>query len=467
MAQTVTCVYEMDDSTELLNFHIARLLAKGPYHGLMVEAASPNTMFVNLTAGYALTIEGVKIAEDSLLSNFVEVPAADATFDRKDLIVMRHKYVAGPTTPPGNFATYRVVTGVLPTNLTDTPVAPYDQLDDYDIPLAEVWVTHGATFITDSMILNLRRVPTTAELRDELAHSLYIALGNFVFTGWEVQDAGSLVARVTAGEGLLCGKYNKTDQDDYIHTLRARSYLRPPNDPNTGAAYEVGDNLTLLEQPDYPSFLRITITTTDEATSGNIYISGKGIDPTAPDIINHAVPVSQGPNESVTYETTVMFTEVFLEGIDAQELVRTGSHIYINITDRPLQYIYAVGTPTGTPYFRVEMNPAYTPLCNEMLIARVETDETHIIDIERYNQGALVPLTEQVIPPCDGVTRVFYLSQISKPGTLDITLDGSDLYHDMPYSKGYDLDGKKITLQANVPTPDSNTLIVAKYLRYT
>ena len=467
MAQSVTCVFEMDDSTELLNKHVSKIIAKGPYHGLMVKATTPNSMFIDITAGYAFTIEGVKIEEGSDLSNVVEVSAADATYDRKDLIVMRHKYVAGPTIPPGNFATYRVVTGDLPPDSLTPPEPPYDQLDEYDIPLAEVWVNHGATYITDSMIYNLRRTMTTLELQDELAKALYIALGNFAFRGWKAFDAGSLVLGVTEGEGLLCGKYHVTDADSYVHTLRARSYLRPPNDPNTGDPYEVGDNLTLLEQPDYPTFLRITITTTNEATSGNIYISGKGMDPSAPDIINHAVPVNQGPNEAVVYETSVVFSEVFLEGIDAQELVRSGSHIYINITDRPRHYIYAVGTPTGVPYFRAELNPAYQPLCNEMLIALVETDETHIIDITDYTHGALVPITEQVFPPCDGVTRVFYLSQEPKPGTLDVTIDGNNLYENTPFGKGYTLDGKKITLEANVPTPDGNTLLMAKYLTFS
>ena len=275
MAQSVTCVFEMDDSTELLNKHVSKIIAKGPYHGLLVQAEAPNSMFVNITAGYAFTIEGVKVEEDAELLHAVEVAASDVTYDRKDLIVMRHQYSAGPTVPPGNFATYRVVTGDLPPNSLTPPEPPYSQLDEYDIPLAEIWVDHGLTYIQDSNIYNLRRTMTTLELQDELAKALYIALGNFAFRGWDAEDAGGLVARITEGEGLLCGKYNLTTADSYVHTLRARSYLRPPNDPNTSVPYEVGDNLTLLEQPDYPSSLMITITTTTEATSGNIYLSGK------------------------------------------------------------------------------------------------------------------------------------------------------------------------------------------------
>ena len=466
MTQQVTCVFKQPDSTELLNYHIAKLLSKGPYSGMMVEAATPNTMFVNLTPGYGFTVEGVKIEEYDQLLDFVEIAASDVTYDRKDLIVLTHQYVAGPTVPPGNFATYRVITGTLPVDLLTTPVAPYDQMTEYEIPLCEVWLPHGATFVTNEMLHNLRRTLTTSEMQDELAESLYIALGNFAFEGWDAEDAGLLTLRVTPGRGLLCGKLNKTTIDSFVHTLRPRDYLRPPNDPNTNVSYEVGPNLTLLEQPDYPSILRFTIITTTEATAGNIYVSGKGMDPSAPDIIEHAIAVSQGPNETQVYETTATFTEVFLEGIDANSLVRSGSHIYINVTDRPQHFIYAVGTPTGTPYFRAEMNPMYTPMCHEMLIARVETDETHIIDIDDYSAGALVPITERLSPACDSVTRVFYLANIPKPGTLQVLLDGVELFAGLPFGKGFIQDENKITLETNVPTPDANTVLMCRYTRF-
>lgn len=466
MSQLVTCVFKQPDSTYLLNYHIAKLLSKGPYHGMMVEAATPATMFVNLTPGYAFTVEGVKIEETAELSNFVEIPAADPTYDRKDLIVMTHKYEAAATIPAGNHATYRVIEGTLPPDLLTPPEVPYDQMTEYEIPLCEVWLPKGATYVDDTMLHNLRRVMTTSELQDELAKALYIALGNFAYRGWDVLDAGSLVAEVTAGEGLLCGRYNITDASVYMHTLRPRSYLRPPEDPNTHIAYQVGPNLTLLEQPDYPSQLYFTITTTSEGTSGNIYVSGKGMDPNGPDIINHEVPVNQGPNETKMYLSSAHFSEVFLEGIDAHELIRSGSDIFINVKDRPIHYIYAVGTPTGVPYFRAEMNPMYVPECNEMLIGTVETDETHIIDIQLYNVGALVPITEQLIPACDGVTRVFYMSQVPKAHTDEVFNDGIRLFQQMPFAKGYILDGKKVTLEANVPTPDANTVLVGRYLRF-
>jgi len=242
--------------------------------------------------------------------------------------------------------------------------------------------------------------------------------------------------------------------------------LRPIEDPNTHVPYQVGENLTLLEQPDFPSHLRFTITTTNEATSGNIYVSGKGMDPGAPDIINYPVPVNQGPNTVETYETSAIFTEVFLEGIDAHELERVGSEIFIHVKDRPLHYIYAVGTPTGVPYFRAEMNPMYEPMCHEMLIALVETDETHIISIIPYNVGALEDTVERLIPACDGVTRVFYTSALPKAGTDAVFNDGIRLFSGMPFAKGYVLDGKKVTLETNVPTPDANTLLIGVYRRF-
>lgn len=466
MAQKVTCVFKQPDSTELLNYHVAKLLAKGPYRGMMIEAQTPNSMFVDMTAGYAFTIEGVKIEETDPVTAVVEIPAADTTFDRKDLIVLTHQYVAGATVPAGNYATYRVITGTLPADTLTVPEVPYDQMTEFEVPLCEVWLPHGATFVSEDMLHNLRRTMTTSELQDELAKALYISLGNFTYQGWDAEDAGALVLRITEGEGLLCGKYHMTDEDKYLHTLRARSYLRPVTDPNTLVQYQVGENLTLLEQPDYPSHLRFTITTTTEGTLGNIYISGKGMEATAPDIINFALPVNQGAGETVTYETSAIFTEVFLEGIDAHELERTGSNIYIHVKDRPLHYIYAVGTPTGVPFFRVEMDPMYNPTCNEMLIALVETDETEIIEIIPYNVGALEDTVERLIPNCDGVTRVFYSSADPKAGTDALYNDGIRMFAGMPFGKGYVRDGKKFTLEVNVPTPDANTLLVGTYRRF-
>lgn len=485
MAQKVTHRFAEPDSTQLMNYHVAKLLSKGPYSGMMVEQATPATMFVNLTPGYAFTVEGVKIEEVDAVPNFVEIPAADATFDRKDLIVLTHQYVAGPTVPAGNYATYRVIQGDLPSDLLTTPVAPYDQMTEYEIPLCEVWLPHGATFVEDGMLHNLRRTMTTSELQDELAEALYIALGNFAFEGWDAFDAGGIVLGVTEGRGLLCGKLNKTVGDSFVHTLRTRSFLRPEYDPlfdpGSTVLYKISSsdpgapasslpnpagNLSLQEQPDFPSIIRFTITTTTEGTSGNIYVSGNGVDPAAPPIVNHAVAVNQGPNEVQTYETSVVFTNIPIDSIDVQELQRSGTDIMIYIKDRPIHYIYAVGTPTGVPYFRAEMNPMYQPMCHEMLIAEVETDETQIISIKDYSVGALVPITERLFPPCDGVTRVFYTNMEPKPGTLQILNDGVELFSGLPFQKGFIQDGKKITLEANVPTPDANTVLMARYTRF-
>ena len=257
-----------------------------------------------------------------------------------------------------------------------------------------------------------------------------------------------------------------TDANFIINPLKARTYLRPPQDQYSGIPAQVGQNLTLQEQPDYPSALRITITTTSEATSGNIYISGFGTDPNGPEIIDWPMAISQGPNETVTYETSTLWTHIPEDNIQTAELARS-SDIFIHIKDKPMSYIYAVGTPTGVPYFRAEMNPMYEPLCHEMLIAVVETDENSIIHIQDYSVGALEPIVERLIPACDGVTRVFYQASLPKPGTDSVFNDGIRMFQGMPFGKGYIMDGKKITLEANVPTPDANTLLIAVYRRFT
>jgi len=466
-AQKVTFIWKQPDSTFSLNNHVAKIIAKGPYSGLLVQPTSPASMKLDLTAGYAFSIEGVKIEEQGdVKEEFVEISPAHPTRQRKDLVIMRHQYIADVTVPAGNPATYHVLTGVVPGDDITEAEPPYGDMQEYDIPLAEIWVPGGAVAITESEIRNLRRTPTTAELADIVAEALYLSVGNFAFEGWDPsaqQPQPNLNLLISAGRGLLCGRVN-TSLDEYIlTTLRPREVLRPDTDPgptNDPDYGKVAENLTLHQQPDYPSKLRLTITTTTNTYTQTINILGLN---EVGDEILEQVEISQGTNDEQTYETVTTWSEVAQEGIDCPPIDGT----FIVITDKPVHYIYAVGTPTGVPHFRAEMNPAYEPKCEELLIAIVETDETGIISIDDLSLSALVPYLDDMSDQCDGARKTFYLDALPVPDSEWVILDGLVLMKDEPHGKGYSLNGKELILGANVPAPDGvNTYFYAKYMRH-
>lgn len=479
--QRTTFVYKSPNSTRSLNDHIARLLAWGPYHGLNVLPSSPPSMHLNLEEGYGLTDEGVKIEETLELDNFLETPASDPNFPRIDLVILRHRYNPEEGPNPG---TYHIIQGVptpppaipiprdRPQDIIDDPLHPNYNISMHtgDIILAEIHVHEGVSTITEDMIFNRWRVLTTPEIRAELAEALFMAVGNFVYEGWDLTD-DVLNVNVSPGRGLLCGYPEKTLYEFVITTLRAREMLYGPND-QLGNPYQAFENCTLDKQPDYPSKLRIKITSPDIETTGNIYITGENEYGNL--VENHAVFVDCPAGGSVWVETAVRFREVYHEGIDAQELERTGNpstpqwlvdlghpgayQINIEITDKPVANIYAVGTQSGRAMFKAIYDRPYTPPCNELLLGWAETDETHVIELVRWATDALAPVTEILNPQCDGVTRQFSLLGIPRENTEYLVFDGDLLLKDSPTEKGYTIVDNVITLQAGVPTPDSAAL---------
>lgn len=459
--------FENPDSTEEFNAKMARIVSDGPYDGLLVTATSPASLFVNITKGDALTIEGVKIEESADINNAVEFTPGHPSRNRIDLVCLYHKYVAGPTIPQGNPAIYVVINGDVPNDDVTPPVAPYDKLSAYHMPLCEGHIPAGANFVTDSMLHNLRRVSTTKTLEDYMSEAFYYAWGNFAYFGWDVSQASATNIAVSPGKGLLCGRVNTSTEESIVTSLRFQEYLRPPNDPNTNDLYQVGQNLTLLEQPDFPTRLAITITTTTASIAGNIYISGEN--ELGNQILDHIVPVSQGANETKTYVSDVYFAEVYHEGIDAHELRIVGVDTFIHIKDMPINLVLAVGTPTGVPIFRTELNPAYKPKCNEMIIGKAHTDENSIIEIEDL---VINPLAEwQDIFQGDGVRKTFYAAANAVPDTDSLWLDGSRVFNDPTadwsesHGKGYKLNGREVTLGPSIPAPDANTVLRFRYKR--
>lgn len=459
MSQKTTFVYKSPNSTRMLNDHIAKIIAEGAYHGMEVEATDPPTMSVNLTAGYALTDEGVKIEETLPIEEVVTFEEADPNYPRIDLVVLRHRY--NPLANP-NPGTYHVIKGI-PTPPPANPLPPDQQffdppdilplhwLENGDVILTEVHIPAGATFIAPDYIFNRTRTMTTTELMARVARALYLAVGNFVYSGWDMtSDVLNIV--VSPGEGLLCGMTNSTYQSFIITTLRAREYLYGPND-ELNVPYLVGDNLTLDKQPDYASRLRITVTPRGTITSGNIYITGEN---EFGDVINNEAIYIDCPNpdEPVTIETISKFAEVYHEGIDAHELERAGFDIEIYIKDKPVANIYAVGTNSGRAVFKAVYDPAYTPLCHEYLLGWAETDEVEVIELVRWATDSLAEIIDDLSLLCDSSRRSFALRGIPRLDSEKVVMDGDLLKKDSINGKGYTIVNNIITLQANVPAPD-------------
>jgi len=461
--QELTFLFKSPNSTRDLNNHIAKLLAPGPYAGLEIVPTDPPSMATGLTEGRALTDEGVKIVETLPIPSLVTFPASDPNYPRVDLVVMRHRYIAAMTPAP-NSATYHVIKGVA-TPPPGTPMPREVVIDDVtdplyatsvhpgDIILAEVQIPAGATAISSDYIYNRFRVLTTPEMRLEYAEALYMAFGNFVFEGWDL-TTDVLNVIVSPGRGLLCGLPNRTTHDYIITTARAREFLYGPyDDAEPAALYVVGENLTLDKQPDYSSKLRMTVTCPAEVgTTGNIYVTGKN--EYGQQINNEAIPITVGAGEAVTVETISRFSEVYHEGIDAHELERAGFTITIYIKDKPINYIYAVGTQAGKAIFKIVMDPAYQPTCDEYLLGWAEADETHLFRLERWATDALALVIEDLSDQCNSVNRIFTLKGLPRSDSEFLIMDGSTLFKNSPYNSGFTLVNNQITLQSEVPTPD-------------
>jgi len=468
MAQTITHLFKSPNRTWALNNHIAKIVAEGPYSGLFIRPTETPSMSVSMDDGYALTDEGIKIEESLPIENLVTFAEPDPNFPRIDLVVLRHRYTT-PTDPVANpnIATYHVIQGI-PTPPPNNPVAP-DQhifnpadivplnwLKKGDIILSEVHMAPGRTFISEDMIFNRTRTMTTTELMARVARALYLAVGNFVYHGWDL-TSDVLNVMVSPGEGLLCGMVNETVQTFIITTLRAREFLYGPLD-QTSTPYVVGENLTLERQPDYPSKLRITVTPIGHTTSGYIYVTGEN---EFGEVMNNEAVWIECPvaGEPVTIETPSKFRQVYHEGVDCHELERSGFHSEIYIKDKPIAYIYAVGTNSGRAVFKAVYDPSYTPLCHEYLLGWAETDELQVIDMVRWATDSFAEITEDLSEECDSFRKIFTLKGVPREGSEFVIMDGSVLTRNSINGKGYTIIHNRIELDMNIPAPDGPTTV--------
>lgn len=478
MAQTVTHLFKSPNSTRALNNHIAKIVAEGAYKGLEVVPTDPSSMSVNITPGYALTNEGVKVEESLQLDNVLTFSEPDPNFPRIDLVVLRHRYTTplDPVAEP-NIATYHIIQGIptpppnypeAPDNMEFAPGLEPDQwLEEGDIVLSEVHMFPGRNFISPDMIFNRTRTMTTTELMAAVARALYMSLGNFVYQGWDL-TSDELNVLVSPGEGLLCGSYNSTEETNIITTLRAREKLFGPFASN-GEIYKVMDsptggtppeahnleqgvNITLDRQPDYPSKLRLVLYPEDQPVNGYIHVAGRN---EYDEIRVESVVVNcPTPGQEYVFETSTRFMEVDHEGIDCDGIHVPGAATRIHVTDKPIGYIYAVGTAAGRATFKVVYIPNYEAPCHEYLLGYAETDESQVIDLVRFATNADRIVEEDLSQYCDGARSTFTVMGQIEPGTEMIVIDGSVLKRDSVNEKGYTIDESEFTLQSNVGAPD-------------
>ena len=477
MAQKQSILFKAPASAANFNYHIAKIIAPGPYSGLEIVPTEPRTMKVGLTAGYALTDEGVKIEETADIGInqeaqdaevFLTIDNPEEDYPRRDLIVLRHRfrtYADGtdPSSDP-NIAHYVVIKGT-PTPLTQgTAQADEASMQEGDIPLAEIQVNPGMTAIDDENIYNRNRTLNATDLLERVARAMYIALGNFIFEGWD-QSYNALNVTISPGTGLIAGIENTSTTDTLLSTLRAREYLRHPRDYTEatglydGEFRTVGVNLTLDKQPDYPSKLTIKITPmSDVILDTTLYVSGidghGNVIDAEPVVINCPVIGTE-----YTFTTANAFAKVNLEGIDAHLVESVDPQARISICDNPVAYLYAIGTNSGRPIFEAVYSKYEDQNINRLYLGYVVTDETNVIDHYTPAKGTFSEVIQVFNDECTGANKTFILDQDPVENSEMVVLDGLVLMKDSPSGKGYTIQGKVITLQENVPAPDGTSTI--------
>ena len=477
MSQKQSILFKAPASASNFNYHIAKLIAPGPYNGLEIVPTEPRTMKVGLTAGYALTDEGVKIEETTDIGInqeasdaevFLTIDNPEEDYPRRDLIVLRHRfrtYADGtdPSSDP-NIAHYVIIKGI-PTPLSQGTAQPdLESMQPGDIPLAEIQVNPGVPVIDNEHIYNRTRTLNATDLMERVARALNISLGNFILTGWD-QSYNALNVTISAGTGLIGGVENTTTQDTLISTLRAREYLRHPRDYTDatglydGAMRVVGTNLTLDKQPDYPARLVLCVTAkTNPILDSVIYVSG--IDGHG-NIVDAEPVVINCPNVDQEYEFTTAnaFAKVNLEGIDAHLVQVADPNAYINVRDNPTAYLYAIGTNSGRPIFEAVYTKYEDNDVNKLYLGYVVTDETHVTDWYTPAKGTFAEVVQVFNEECTGANKTFILDQDPVENSEMVVLDGLVLMKNSPSGKGYTIQGKVITLQENIPAPDGPSTV--------
>ena len=267
---------------------------------------------------------------------------------------------------------------------------------------------------------------------------------------------------IEPGTGFLAGVANTSEEDYTITTLRAREYLYNERDRHPDTGLYTGniryacDNMTLDRDPDFPSTLRFYIQPSVDNVEGDIYISGYDI---AGNYRNNEILHVACPHANQVYEfvTSTTFRSIDHEGIDAQDLEDQDAACRLWIKDSPVAYIYAVGTNSGRPLFEAVYERLSPVPVNKLFLGYAITDEHQVIEMQRWITDSFAEVVEDLTTNgrADGYNKVFVMNDMPKEGTETVILDGIVLMKDSPHQKGYTIQGNVITLQENVPAPDS------------
>ena len=218
MSQKIYHKFMSENSTKALNEHIAKLIAPGVYEGLRVTVNEEgSSLNLDISEGFALTNEGIKIVIEDKVENAVTIELANTVHNRIDLVVLRYKY-SKTYDQLENVATFHVIRGQTPNIPPDEDFfaqegEPENWLEDTDIILAQVSVPNDRQYLLNEDIFNRRIIMTTQAAMSTLSSIIYTSLGNFISTGWQVNGGSQELteeALISRGTGLINGQYNTT-----------------------------------------------------------------------------------------------------------------------------------------------------------------------------------------------------------------------------------------------------------------
>lgn len=132
-------VYDSDDFSDWLR----KFFTTGVFYGDLQVTAN-NDMTVNVNPGYT-NVEGKVMIFDTISSLIIET--ANPTYDRIDTVVIERN-------DTNREITLKVIKGGYSTE--PTPIAPVRANGIYQLVIAEVFIAHGATAITQSVITDKR-----------------------------------------------------------------------------------------------------------------------------------------------------------------------------------------------------------------------------------------------------------------------------------------------------------------------
>jgi hypothetical protein len=497
MSQKIYHKFMSENSTKALNEHIAKLIAPGVYEGLRVTVNEEgSSLNLDISEGFALTNEGIKIVIEDKIENAVTIELANTVYNRVDLVVLRYKY-SKTYDQLENVATFHVIRGQTPNTPPDEDSfaqegEPENWLEDTDIILAQVSVPNDRQYLLNEDIFNRRVIMTTQAAMSTLSSIIYTSLGNFISNGWQVNGGSQELtdeALISRGTGLINGQYNTTVSTTvvpglyqprrlvypagnpegvcFIRELPAEGSIVPPD--NIGS----GENLDLSAALRFPSRLKIAVQKLNldgnpivaadaDPIVGRVVLTGQN---EYNNPIQEEIEIVAERDEDGIMTTTVVtsnrYRSISPEGIDFIDILDLDYKVSVEITDMPVAYIKARNNDSGTPTFYAEYDVTNLESANELVIAVLKYNKSseNEPNLTQTPTGVFMDIVQDFSSQCDGVNRQFLLDFEPEANSEVVVLDGNCLLRDSINSKGYTLEGTTLTLQEGLPAPDGGNSI--------